>query len=164
MGESSEELRKRLKEAGDEMRKDFVFRPGSTNSESGRKITSLKIANATTHYAEAVVAVLLDAMDHYVEAAARDRESAAKGRESDDLDRKSQARNRTAQLVLGVLMLLATMAMVASTVIYTAAARKQTQLMERQLSGTSAASMPAPSLVHVRSAGTFPAPDSGFAQ
>lgn len=108
------------------------------------------VAGAVPAYGEAVTAVLLDSMDKYVAAAAKDRESAER-------DRESQASNRKAQFVLGALMLLATIAMVVSTAIYTAAARKQTQLMERQLTGVAAPS-PAASPVPVRSADKSQAP------
>jgi hypothetical protein len=62
---------------------------------------AVDIGGRSLDHAEVVVAVLLDAMKDYVEAAAMDRESAAR-------DREAQSKNRTVMIILTVVLAIAT--------------------------------------------------------
>jgi len=96
---STQGLRERLDKAGKKLRETADCADG--------------VRGAVPRYGEAVTAVLLDAMDHYVEAAARDREAG-------DRQRASQHRQ-------GTIMLIFTAVIALSTIAYTVAAWRQPQ-------------------------------------
>lgn len=78
-----------------------------------RRDTERKIAAEELRMAGRVL--LMDAMDRYVEAAAKDREAGAR-------DRESQEKNRSAQKALTVAMVVLTFVIAVSTALYTVAA------------------------------------------
>jgi hypothetical protein len=110
MGESSEELQRRLKEKGDVLRKGLVPL-GAMPGESSRQKAALDQNQATTQYAEAVVAVLLDSLDSYIKASEKTREAQERFVEKQALA-ASQMAFWTKGLVLVTCLLIVTTAFV----------------------------------------------------
>ena len=139
MGESPKELHERYEETGRILRSFLPDLP-SKFTKLGKDDIGL-MASISVKYGEAVVAMLLDAVQRYTDAAAKDRESSARDRDSREKDRQAQALAREAhesrddkhmvvQRWQGWIMMAVTVGILASTAIYTWAAVTQIHLME----------------------------------
>jgi hypothetical protein len=120
MGASTEELQKHVKEISERIRKGEY--PGFLDAKV------VKWVEVSIQYAEAVVAVLLDAVERYTDAAARDRES--------------QEKNRRVQRVQTWAMVALTFALAVSTALYTYAAWRPARQSDRFVSPIAASPLP----------------------
>jgi hypothetical protein len=108
MGASSKELYERYEATGAALRKSLATLPERLKPFSPAGQGAVDIGGKSLGHAEAVVAVLLDAVERYTDAAARDREA--------------QAKNRRAQKAQTWAMVFLTSVIAVSTALYTYAA------------------------------------------
>jgi hypothetical protein len=114
------------------------LRKGEYSGSSSSQNDIINMARTSTLYMEAVVAMLLDAVERYTEAAARDRESQEKERQAQASARDAREKemrelaerddkHMAVQRRQGWIMLVFTVMIAISTAIHTVAAWKQAQ-------------------------------------
>jgi uncharacterized membrane protein YdbT with pleckstrin-like domain len=92
MEASSKELHERYEATAKDFRDCLAILPKLLHPHSGADTAKVAVATAGTslEHAEAVVAMLLDAVERYTEAAAADRESQEKNRQAEALAREAR--------------------------------------------------------------------------
>jgi hypothetical protein len=112
-----------------------ILRKSATSIFRPLRPDAFSMAGDALNYGQSVTAVLLDAVKQYVEAAAKDRESQERERQAQTLAREARERRDdkylSGQRRQGIVMLIFSGIIMASTIAYTVAAWRQAPQSER---------------------------------